>query len=127
MDPLLPPTAREVYAHMNAGREALRFLGIFCLLSGAGIVFFISPWQGAQPLLALILQSGLVVTLIILAFGQIKLHEQAEQQAWQKAWKDKLDVAGYDAALETLRQGQMDPASVECIRAWIAGRAGSGQ
>ena len=123
METLAPPTAREVYAQLSQGREIMRMISIMAIFGLAGVTFFRPPWAHNGELISLVLQAGLVAALVGIGFWQVKKHETVETIAWQKAWRAKLDLAGYEVAMATLRQENLDPDSAQAIRDWMAKRA----
>lgn len=120
MDTLPAPTAREMYSHMSQGREIVRMVLIMALFVGAGICFIRPPWPQNGETINLALHAGLVVGLVCVGFWQINKHEIAEELAWRKAWLEKLDRAGFEIAMATLRQGNLDHTSVLLIREWMS-------
>jgi hypothetical protein len=120
MEPLSPPTARELYAHLGQGREIMRMILILFLFAVAGFCFFRPPWHQDGSLMTLALQAGLVASLVGLGFWQVKKHEAAEERAWRMAWMAKLDASGSESAMATLRHEKTDAASAKIIREWMA-------
>lgn len=119
MDPISPPTAKEVFAQMSQPLAVFRLSLIVAVMTVSGSIFFRAPWDHDGSLVHTFIQSSIVAFGLCVAFGQLKRHETSERQAWRQAWFIKLENAGMAAAIETLKQDHLDPETAQVIQDWI--------
>lgn len=119
MRPITPPTAKEVFNQMSQTLAVFRLSSIVAVMTFSGFIFFRAPWDHDGSLVHTFIQSSIVALGLCVAFGQLKRHEASERLAWKKAWFIKLDGAGMESAIETLKQDHLDPETAQVIQDWI--------